>query len=218
MTLDNKNFTMVCDDNVSYMRDVYNYLDSKTIEILSFFGLSNLKKKRRIVIYNDLELYKKHIEEYHEYKDYMCADTNDGNINILSLEAAHQTKEHANMSIDQLKSTILHEFVHICQQDVELEHLDHDIVWFWEALATNLGNPERFTKIEIKATNEEIVDFISLRNNYSVSYTIGLYMLENYSREEIIEYVKFPSRLLRDCNNILNNAREWSVKKLNKNN
>ena len=218
MTINNDSFMMICDDNIYYMIDVYNYLDSNTIGILNFFGLNKLKNKRKIIIYNDLEEYKKHIEKYHEYKDYMCADTNDGNINILSLEAAHQTKEHVNMSLDQLKSTILHEFVHLCQQDTEIEHFDKDIVWFWEALATNLGNPERFTRIEIKATNEEISDFISLQSNYLVAYTIGRYMLENYSREEIIEYVKYPSKLLRDSERILNNAREWSVKKLNKNN
>ena len=54
-------------------------------------------------------------------------------INLLSLEAAQKTKEHTNMTIDELKSIILHEFVHICQQESEKEHIKEDIVWFWEA-------------------------------------------------------------------------------------
>ncbi len=215
MVLEKNNFIVVYDDGISYIPEIVDYLESKIDEIMSFFGLEKLKDKRKIVIYDDLELYKKHIEEYYEYKDYMCADTNDGNINLLSLEEAHKTKEHADMTIEQLKRTILHEFVHICQQECEIEHMDHDIVWFWEALATNLGNPEIFTRLEIKSNNEEINDFISLNNNYSVAFTIGNYLIENYSREEIIEYVKYPSKLLRDSERLLNEAREWS--KVNKN-
>ena len=93
-----------------------------------------------------------------------------------------------------------------------MEHLDSDIVWFWEALATNLGNPEAFSNISIKATNEEINNFNSLEQNYPTAFTIGNYMLENYSHEGILEYVKYPSKLLVDSEKILNAAREWSNK------
>ena len=177
---------------------------------MSFFELNSLNSKRKIVIYNDLRLYKRHIEQFYEYHDYMCADTNDGNINLLSLDEAHKTKEHKDMTLDELKSTILHEFVHICQQESELEHLDNDIVWFWEALATNLGNPEAFSKITIKANNDEIDDFNSLSLNYPIAFTIGNYMLENYDHDDILEYVKYPSKLLVNSEKILNAAREWS--------
>lgn len=140
----------------------------------------------------------------------MCADTNDGNINLLSIEETHKTKEHADMTLDELKSTILHEFVHICQQDSEIEHIGNDIVWFWEALATNLGNPKAFSRVVIDATNEEINDFNSLSQNYRIAFTIGNYMLENYSHEEVLDYVKYPSKLLLDSDKILDNARSWS--------
>ena len=140
----------------------------------------------------------------------MRADTNDGNINLLSIEEAHKTHTHADMTIDELKSTILHEFVHICQQQVQLEKNNNDIVWFWEALATNLGNPEKFSKTRIKASNEEINNFNSLQNNYPIAFTIGNYMLENYAHEEILEYIKYPTKLLNDENKILNESREWS--------
>ena len=99
------------------------------------------------------------------------------------------------MTLDELKSTILHEFVHICQQESELEHIDNDIIWFWEALATNLGNPEAFSKVVIKATNEEINNFNSLSQNYPIAFTIGNYMLNNYNHDDILEYVKYPSKL-----------------------
>ena len=210
MVLEKENFIIYFDENISYIPEVVDYLESKINNIMTFFELDSLNSKRKIVIYNDLELYKKHIEQFYEYHDYMCADTNDGNINLLSLEEAHKTNEHKKMTLEELKSTILHEFVHICQQDCELEHLDSDIVWFWEALATNLGNPEAFTKVVINATNEEIKDFNSLPCNYLIAFTIGSYMLENYSHEDILEYIKYPTKLLNDSEKILNGAREWS--------
>ena len=214
MVLERKDFIINYDEKLTYILEIVDYLESKTNDIMNFFNLDSLSTKRKIVVYNDLELYKKHIEEFYEYHDFMRADTNDGNINLLSIEEAHKTKEHKDMTINELKSTILHEFVHICQQESELEHLDTDIVWFWEALATNLGNPEAFSKVEINATNEEIEDFNSLSQNYFIAFTIGNYMLENYNHEDILEYVKYPSKLIDDSEKILNSAREWSNQKI----
>ena len=208
--LESDNFIVDYDESVSYMPEIVLYLETKTNEIMSFFDLENLKTKKRIVIYTDLEKYKEHIEMYYPYRDYMRADTNDGNINLLSVEEAHKTHEHKDMTVEDLKSTILHEFVHICQQDSEKEHIDSDIVWFWEALATNLGNPENFSRVPIEATNDEINEFNSLENNYSIAFTIGNYLLENFSHKEILDYVKYPSKLLNDSEKILNDVREWS--------
>lgn len=213
MVLEKNNFIITYDENISYIPEVVDYLESKINTIMNFFELDSFNSKKQIVIYNNLETYKRHIEQFFKYYDYMCADTNDGNINLLSLEEAHKTKEHKDMALDELKSTILHEFVHICQQEKELEHLDSDIIWFWEALATNLGNPEAFSNISIKATNEEINNFNYLEQNYPTAFTIGNYMLENYSHEGILEYVKYPSKLLVDSEKILNAARKWSNKK-----
>ena len=93
--------------------------------------------------------------------------------------------------------------------------MKEDISWFWEALATNLGNPTDFKKIPINATNEEIKEFGNLEDNYLIAYTIGKYMLENYSHEEILDYVKYPTTILNDSDLILNNAREWSNNRRN---
>lgn len=212
MVIERKNYMVEYDEDNSYIEEVCEYLDKRIDEILKFFELKSLKNKRKIVIWNDLELYKKHIEQYYKYYDYMCADTNDGNINILSLEASHKTNEHSTMKLDELKRNIIHEFVHICQQDSEIEHIDNDVVWFWEALATNLGNYEDFCRIDIEVSNEEINDFKSLVNNYFVAFTIGNYMLENYSHSQILEYIRYPKVLLKDSYKILNEVRDWNKK------
>ena len=209
----NNIFILECDSNISYIKDMIKDLETMSNDIMSFFGLEKIHSKIKIVIYNNLKKYQKHIEKYTEYQDYMCADTFDGKINILSLAEAHKTKEHQNMTIDDWKNTILHEFVHICQQECELEHLNKDVVWLWEALATNLGNPQMFQKIIIMASNEEINNFNSLSQNYSIAYTIGKYMLDNYNHEDILKYIKYPSKLLKDSDKILNEARKWSIEK-----
>ena len=210
MVLEKQNFVIKYDDELSYINDAIDYLEMNMKNIMNFFEINSFSNKINIIVWNNLEAYKKHIEKFFEYHDYMRADTNDGNINLLSIEEAHKTHTHADMTIDELKSTILHEFVHICQQQVQLEKNNNDIVWFWEALATNLGNPEKFSKTRIKASNEEINNFNSLQNNYPIAFTIGNYMLENYAHEEILEYIKYPTKLLNDENKILNESREWS--------
>lgn len=213
MVLEKSNFIIEYDERLKYIPDIVNYLESKMNDIMIFFELCSFDSKTKIVIYNELESYKKHIEQFFEYHDYMCADTNDGNINLLSLEAAHQTKEHSAMTLDELKKVVLHEFVHICQQEKEIEHIDDDTVWFWEGLATNIGNPDNYEVINILAANEDINNFNCSANNYPIAYTIGNYMLKNYSQEQILEYIKFPSKLLNDSEQILNDAREWSNQK-----
>lgn len=205
-------FFIEYDKSLMYMDEVIEYLKTKIFEIMSFFSLDKLKCNKKIVIWNDLEKYKEHIEKYYPYQDFMCADTNDGNINILSLEQAHLTLEHSNMTIEDLKSIIVHEFVHVCHQDCEIMPLENDIVWFWEALATNLGNPEDFQEIVIDVSFDCLEDFNNLKNNYQIAYTIGRYMLENYSYEMILEYIKYPQILFDNSNSIIIAAKEWSLK------
>lgn len=211
MNLEKNNFIIEYNENLKYIPEIVEYLENRMNEIMSFFELNSFNKKIKIIVYNKLELYKEHIEQFFEYHDYMCADTNDGNINILSLEAAHETKTHANMTLDEMKKVILHEFVHICQQEKEVEHILDDVIWFWEGLATNLGNPDEYEVVQFDdATNYDINEFFCASNNYPIAFTIGKYMLENYSHAEILDYIKFPSKLLNDSEQILNNAREWS--------
>ena len=211
MNLEKNNFIIEYNENLKYIPEIVEYLENRMNDIMCFFELNSFNKKIKIIVYNKLELYKEHIEQFFEYHDYMCADTNDGNINILSLEAAHETKTHANMTLDEMKKVILHEFVHICQQEKEVEHILDDVIWFWEGLATNLGNPDEYEVVQFDdATNYDINEFFCASNNYPIAFTIGKYMLENYSHAEILDYIKFPSKLLNDSEQILNNAREWS--------
>ena len=210
--LETNSFIIEYDGKINYIPEIVNFLELKKIEIMSFFGLSKFNSKKKIIIYTDLESYKKHIEEYFEYQDHMCADSNDGNINVLSLEEAHKTKTYSNITLEELKEVMLHEFVHICQQESQIEKTkpEDEVIWFWEALATNLGNPTNYEVIPITSSNNEIDNFNCSEHNYPIAFTIGRYMLENYTHGQILEYVKYPSGLIQEKEEILNAAREWS--------
>lgn len=114
------------------------------------------------------------------------------------------------MDIKHLKTTICHEFVHICQQNLEVEQIETDIYWFWEALATNLGNPDNFSVINFDISPKELKEFNNVKNNYNIAFTIGKYMLINIPHDTLIEYIKYSSKLKLDESKIISNAIIWS--------
>ena len=141
--------TIAVDDieKVPYFKDIAKELDDKAIEIISFFEFLN-KKKTKIVFWDDIDAYKEHLKKHNDlYRSDICADPMDNNINALTLDAAHKTDVYKDMTLEQLRQNISHEFVHVCQNSLEEETVDDRNAWFCEALATNLGNPEQFGKL-----------------------------------------------------------------------
>lgn len=205
-----KNFIISSDNELSYIEEIIEYLDDCSTYILKFFGLEEIPNKVNVVIWDDIDKYREHIEKYYEYKSYMIADTNDGNINLLDINVAQKYTEHTNLDIKRLKTTICHEFVHICQQNLEAEQIETDIYWFWEALATNLGNPDNFSVINFDISPKELKEFNNVKNNYNIAFTIGKYMLSNIPHDTLIEYIKYPSKLKLDESKIISNAIIWS--------
>lgn len=214
MRIETNYFIIESDEEILNINDIINYLETRLEEILNFFEIKSPKKKK-IIFWNNLEEYIKHISNYTKYKDGMCADTFDKNINVLSLRETHKTKTHINMTEERFKENIAHEYVHTCQQDLETEESKTNS-WFYEALATNLGNSKQFDKLyTFDITREELENFNNIKNNrYEIAYTIGKYMLENYSKEEILEFVKYPQLLNIETEKILENTKKWTKEKL----
>lgn len=124
----------------------------------------------------------------------MIGSTHDGNINNLSLECCHQTETHKDRTLEQYISGIIHEIVHKMQQLVKGD-INTDNAWFHEALATNLSNQD-YNIVPIDCTLEELKNnFNEVKNQYSISYTLGKYLLENYSQDLILKLCKDESLL-----------------------
>ncbi len=170
-------------------------------KIIEFFGLEEISSKKEIIIYSSIDEYARHISKYSPYKDWMVADTFDGNLNVLSLEMCQRTRSHQKMEYEEYKKVILHEFVHLCQQEINPNA--YGCVWFWEALATNLSL-QVFDDVKITCTKEQLMfDYLNLVGNYAISYKLGKYMLTNLEHDLILEYIKMPEKLCNETEQIL---------------
>ena len=108
------------------------------------------------------------------------------------------------MEREEYARLIVHEFVHICQQQVEPDC--DGCVWFWEALATNLSG-QVAEPVAISCSKEELMfEYQELPAAYAVSYQLGKYMLEHMSSDQIYEYICRPEILREDTEEILKAA------------
>ncbi len=198
---------------ISYHRDceelveeISSILLENMKRIMGFFRLEKLEKKISIVIYSEIGEYIPHVEKCGQtYYEWMIADTFDGRIHILSLEACRQSSSHARLSREEYARLIVHEFVHICQQQVEPNC--YGCIWFWEALATNLAG-QAMDSVEIHCSREELMfHYQELPAAYSVSYQLGKYMLEHLPYEQIYNYIRRPAALWEDTEEILEQAK-----------
>lgn len=207
MLKETENFIIEYDDIV-YIDKIVEKLEKEMRRILDFFELNNLSKKKKVKIWNNILEYQKHLEKYvPKYYEWMIADTYDGNINVLSIEQCKKTKSHFDIELEKFLKNIIHEFVHSCQQEINSN--SKNVEWFWEALATNLGNPfDHVTSIQC-AKEDLMNDFNSLFNNYNTAYTIGKYMIEKLSHNKILEYVKNREKLINDTDEIIIGAKKW---------
>ncbi len=171
-------------------------------KLMGFFQLEKLEKKISVVIYPDIDAYAAHVKECgQEYYEWMVADTFDGGINVLTLEACRSSRSHARMDREEYARLIVHEFVHICQQQVEPNC--YGCIWFWEALATNLAG-QIMPPVEISCSREELMfHYQELPASYAISYRLGKYMLDHLPYEQIYNYIRKPAALWEDTEKIL---------------
>lgn len=210
MYLETENFIIKSSQQIPYINEVLEYLNEQIPAILDFFKIQKISVKKEIIIWTDINEYKKHIEQFTEYKEWMCADTFDGNINMLSIEEYSKTESHKYDDIKHFKTTIAHEFVHICHQELQQSKEDMGDAWFWEALATNFGNPEQFNLSTFNTTSEELINkFNDISYGYGIAYTIGKYILSIYDQETILNYVKNPKLLIQDTPRLIEETKEY---------
>ena len=205
-------FMVECDKKLDYIDELEEKLKQESSRILSFFELDGLKQQKKIKIWTDREKYRRYLEQYvDKYYEWMDGDTHDGNINMLSIEECRKTKAHQDMTLEEMLEVITHEFVHTCQQEINPDA--ENVEWFWEALATNLANP--FDCIaSMQCEDDELIYHLNdVPYSYQICFTIGKFILESYSHEKIMDYVRNPDKLRKDAKTIFKEEREWFRKK-----
>ncbi|MBR1925400.1 MAG: hypothetical protein IJ837_00920 [Clostridia bacterium] len=215
MQIELDNFIIHTDKDLDYLSEISKTLNSETKKVLDFFELKELKEKKNVVIYTDIQKYKAHKEEMGEdYQEWMCGDTMDGNINLLELTEAQKTKAHKNMTLKDFLQSVIHEFVHACQQEVNNDF--KGLVWFWEALATNLsGQQDNCAEIKNCDFEKLKTDFNTVRGAYGYAYLLGDYMLKTYGQKKVLDYVKNPNKLRQDEDKIFNSAKNSQKREVN---
>ena len=125
-----------------------------------------------------------------EYQSWMIANTEDGNINMQSLDLVMTQKDYSLYTEEEFCYNACHEFTHLCQQQIGSENPG----WFWEVIATTLGNPECQHEIKENFSLEDINNFDQI-DGYSAVYKIGKYLFSNYPHDLILEMIKNNEKL-----------------------
>lgn len=202
------NFIIESDIELDYLSDIANYVSENENKILDFFELDKLPNKVKILILSYDSFKDFIISKYGEILDYYSGDSDSktNTIRVLNIEDQIKYTIHKNANLDAIKSEVLHEIVHQCHN---IFHKDYkQINWFSEGLATNLANQE-YTIADLNDCDFDRLknDFRHYKGNYKYAYTIVNYILNNYSKDEIIKLYSDPDYLREKSNSIFEEAK-----------
>lgn len=211
---ENDNYILYYDKcDLKYLEKLINTLNERVPNILEFFKLKTIRKIT-IKLYNNLNDYKENITnsfkkdfldgnstEERQYESWMIANTEDGNINMLSLDLVKQIEGFELYTEEEFCYNIAHEFTHICQQEIKSDSPG----WFWEVLATTLGNPECQRETNDKFSLDDLNNNFDKIDGYGAVYKIGKYLFENYDQEFILELTHDNEKLKMIISDVISN-------------
>ena len=179
-----------CDKD--YINLLVKTINERSIFICDFFGIV-YNEKIVIKLYNNLEEYKKNLEDSfrrqnleRKYENWMIANTEDGNINMQSLDLVKQQDDFKYYTDQIFCYNACHEFTHLCQQYLNSKNPG----WFWELIATNIGTPENQHECDDIFTLEDLYERFDDIDGYGIVYKFGKFIFENYDRNTILSWIK----------------------------
>lgn len=173
--------------------------------ICDFFDIV-YDEKIVIKLYNNLEEYKKNLEDSfrqqnleRKYENWMIANTEDGNINMQSLDLVKEQDDFKYYTDQIFCYNACHEFTHLCQQYLNSKNPG----WFWELIATNIGNPENQHESNYRFTLKELNEKFDEIDGYGIVYKFGKYIFENYDRDTILSWIKDNEKFMEEIEGII---------------
>ena len=180
-----------------YIKDFIKYFEIEKENIFDFFSIDKLDKKLIINLYDELE-------KYAEYRHHQLFETSVGNmdvddnnyyIHMLSYKELIKRKGHTLDQLDYLYKIVVHEFVHICHENIE--PIRKSLVWIREGIACLLSHQYDHREMELKnCTLEDLlndnrvwyINYYSLMNfaliNYGIDYVRQLIFNSEFGKEE----------------------------------
>jgi len=190
-------YKLMYNENDLYIKNIISTLDIRTMNIAEYFGIKRIEKPMVVKIYYSIESFKEYLIPFlqdKKYYDWMIMSTHDGNINILSIDCCKMTESHCDITLEEYLDDIMHEVVHKMHHTLKGNNKTNN-GWFHESLATNLSG-QKYSECEITCTLDELKNnFNEINNSYSIAYTLGKYLLENYPKEFILSICKDESIL-----------------------
>lgn len=211
------NFIIESDMKLDYFNEIADYILKNEEKILNFFNLKKLPEKCKIKIMNYNQFKDYIIKNYGKVYNYMRG-TMDGKtktIRILNIEDQRKFTIHKHSTINSTAKMIMHEIVHLCNDYVNDDY--EQTIWFREGLATNLSD-QKYDLVSLNNCDFELLknDFIGFgKGNYSYSYTIVYYLLNNYAKEEIEKLVSNSNYLKESSNRIFDEAKRFVLNEIN---
>jgi len=192
-----------CDKD--YINLLVKTINERSTFICDFFGIV-YNEKIVIKLYNNLKEYKKNLEDSfrrqnleRKYENWMIANTEDGNINMQSLDLVKQQDDFKYYTDQIFCYNACHEFTHLCQQYLNSKNPG----WFWELIATNIGNPENQHECDDIFTLEDLNERFDDIDGYGIVYKFGKYIFENYDRETILSWIKDNEKFMKEIEGII---------------
>ena len=192
-----------CDKDYSNL--LVKTINERSTFICDFFGIV-YNEKIVIKLYNNLKEYKKNLEDSfrrqnleRKYENWMIANTEDGNINMQSLDLVKQQDDFKYYTDQIFCYNACHEFTHLCQQYLNSKNPG----WFWELIATNIGNPENQHECDDIFTLEDLNERFDDIDGYGIVYKFGKYIFENYDRETILSWIKDNEKFMKEIEGII---------------
>lgn len=194
MLFENEYFKIYYNEcDLRYINKILTVLNERVPKILSFFRVQE-QPKVVIKLYDKIDEYKNNLVSSFEknydgkrvYQSWMIANTENGNINMQSLDLVKNLDDFVNYTEEEFCFNVAHEFVHII----------HDLTgsnnpgWFWEVLATHFGNPECQHITNASFTYEDLMYHFDKIDGYGAVYKFGEYLFANYDEEFIFKLVK----------------------------
>ena len=174
--------------------------------VIDFWGIEKLDNHVKIKIYSELDDWIKFYENISgtQYQDYVvgCADGSD--IYVLAYDEYKKTQMHKNDSLEDFQKVMIHEFVHICHNQLCTNKYNYSFI-MGEGLATYLADQPYNQAAKIDYPKETLFsnDFFSISNDlYSVSQKIVRKLIEKVPHEKLIEYALDYTKLYKDWDDL----------------
>lgn len=200
------------------IEDILNYSTNKLIDNLKFFDKESYEKIIKASFFDDRESFIARIHELDE----------NANPPEWATGCFYGEENQILLDKDNIRSkflTLAHETCHLLFSKFIYNNYNNRIVWLDESFAANFsGEVDRelengrfieLIKKYMDCNNLPIMNDISFKNNniktkdynaYDLFHIVGRYLIDNYSKEELLKLYKDQEKVLILGNNILNES------------